>query len=108
MLQVRAAAVAVVLAVLAVSLAPASVSAQAAGTGVTVNSVLPGLHDTDRVRSVYADPDQRASALAGVPAGRLGDPAECAALVAFLCGQGAGFVTGAAIPVDGGAYQALL
>lgn len=81
---------------------------EVAGDGVTVNSVLPGLHDTDRVRSVYADPDARAAALAGVPAGRLGDPAECAALVAFLCGQGAGFVTGAAIPVDGGAYQALL
>lgn len=81
---------------------------EVAADGVTVNSVLPGLHDTDRVRSVYADPDLRAAALAGVPAGRLGDPAECAALVAFLCGQAAGFVTGAAVPVDGGAYQGLL
>jgi 3-oxoacyl-[acyl-carrier protein] reductase len=81
---------------------------EVAGDGVTVNSVLPGLHDTDRVRSVYADPDLRATALAGVPAGRLGDPAGCAALVAFLCGQPAGFVTGATVPVDGGAYQGLL
>ncbi|MEJ2887476.1 SDR family oxidoreductase [Actinomycetospora aeridis] len=81
---------------------------EVAADGVTVNSVLPGLHDTDRVRSVYADPDARAAALAGVPAGRLGDPAECAALVAFLCSERAGFVTGTAVPVDGGAYQGLL
>jgi 3-oxoacyl-[acyl-carrier protein] reductase len=81
---------------------------EVAADGVTVNSVLPGLHDTDRVRSVYADPAARAEALAAVPAGRLGDPAECAAVVAFLCSGAAGFVTGATVPVDGGAYQALL
>ncbi|MCD2187906.1 SDR family oxidoreductase [Actinomycetospora soli] len=79
-----------------------------AAQGVTVNSVLPGLHDTDRVRGVYTDPDALASALATVPAGRLGTPQECAALVAFLCSEAAGFVTGTAVPVDGGAYAALL
>lgn len=81
---------------------------EVAADGVTVNSVLPGLHDTDRVRGVYADPDALAAALAGVPAGRLGTPEECAAVVAFLCSQHASFLTGAAVPVDGGAYQALL
>ncbi|WP_018332068.1 SDR family oxidoreductase [Actinomycetospora chiangmaiensis] len=81
---------------------------EVAARGVTVNSVLPGLHDTDRVRGVYADPDALATALAGVPAGRLGTPEECAALVAFLCSEAAGFVTGAAVPVDGGAYAGLL
>lgn len=79
-----------------------------AGQGVTVNSVLPGLHDTDRVRGVYTDPDALAAALAGVPAGRLGTPEECAALVTFLCSEPAGFVTGTATPVDGGAYAGLL
>lgn len=81
---------------------------EVAADGVTVNSVLPGLHDTDRVRGVYADPDVLAAALAAVPAGRLGTPAECAALVAFLCSTSASFLTGLAVPVDGGAYQALL
>ncbi|GAA4832011.1 SDR family oxidoreductase [Actinomycetospora corticicola] len=81
---------------------------EVAAQGVTVNSVLPGLHDTARVRGVYTDPDALSSALAGVPAGRLGTPEECAALVAFLCSELAGFVTGAAIPVDGGAYAGLL
>jgi 3-oxoacyl-[acyl-carrier protein] reductase len=81
---------------------------EVAADGVTVNSVLPGLHDTDRVRGVYADPDALANALAGVPAGRLGAPEECAATVAFLCSQQAAFVTGASVPVDGGAYQGLL
>jgi 3-oxoacyl-[acyl-carrier protein] reductase len=81
---------------------------EVAPDGVTVNSVLPGLHDTDRVRGVYADPSALEAALAAVPAGRLGTPEECAALVAFLCSGAAGFVTGAAVPVDGGAYQALL
>ncbi|GLZ51611.1 SDR family oxidoreductase [Actinomycetospora sp. NBRC 106378] len=81
---------------------------EVAAHGVTVNSVLPGLHDTDRVRGVYTDPEALSSALAGVPAGRLGTPQECAALVAFLCSELAGFVTGAAIPVDGGAYAGLL
>jgi 3-oxoacyl-[acyl-carrier protein] reductase len=81
---------------------------EVAAHGVTVNSVLPGLHDTDRVRGVYTDPEALSSALAGVPAGRLGTPQECAALVAFLCSELAGFVTGTAIPVDGGAYAGLL
>jgi 3-oxoacyl-[acyl-carrier protein] reductase len=72
--------------------------------GVTVNSVQPGLHRTDRVASVYGD----APPLAGIPAGRLGVPADFGAIVAFLCSEQAGYLTGAAIPVDGGAYQGLL
>jgi 3-oxoacyl-[acyl-carrier protein] reductase len=72
--------------------------------------VQPGLHATGRVRSVYGDgADGRlADALTTVPAGRLGDPDGLGALVAFLCSQQAEYLTGAAIPVDGGAYQALL
>jgi 3-oxoacyl-[acyl-carrier protein] reductase len=72
--------------------------------GVTVNSVQPGLHATARVRSVYGDQPPTDD----IPAGRLGDPADFGAVVAFLCSEPAGFMTGAAIPVDGGAYRALL
>lgn len=79
-----------------------------AADGVTVNSVQPGLHETDRVRGVYGDGEVLARTLATIPAGRLGSPAEFGAVVAFLCSEQAGFVTGAALPVDGGAYQALL
>jgi 3-oxoacyl-[acyl-carrier protein] reductase len=42
-----------------------------------------------------------------VPAGRLGDPDDFRAAVAFLCSEQAGFVTGVALPVDGGAFPGL-
>jgi 3-oxoacyl-[acyl-carrier protein] reductase len=81
---------------------------EVAADGVTVNSVQPGLHATERVRQVYGDGDALAGPLATIPAGQLGDPRGLGALVAFLCSENASYLTGAAIPVDGGAYQALL
>lgn len=79
---------------------------EVAPDGVTVNSVQPGVHRTDRLASLSSD------ALAGleadIPAGELGDPADFGAVVAFLCSDQARFLTGAAIPVDGGASRALL
>ncbi len=76
-----------------------------AADGVTVNSVQPGAHDTDRIRALHdADPDQIA---AGVAAGRIGRPEDFGSVVAFLCGQQARFDTGAAVPVDGGASRGL-
>jgi 3-oxoacyl-[acyl-carrier protein] reductase len=80
---------------------------EVAGRGVTVNSVQPGLHLTDRLRKLYGDEQAAADAGAGVPAGSLGDPDDFGAVVAFLCSAQARFVVGAALPVDGGTYQGL-
>jgi 3-oxoacyl-[acyl-carrier protein] reductase len=80
---------------------------EVAGRGVTVNSVQPGLHLTDRARRLYGGEAGAVAAGAGLPAGTLGDPADFGAVVAFLCSAHAGFVVGAALPVDGGTYQGL-
>lgn len=77
---------------------------EVAGDGVTVNSVQPGLHATDRLRHLGRDLDEIA---AGVPAGFVGDPADFGAVVAFLCSNQARFLTGAAVAVDGGAFTGL-
>jgi 3-oxoacyl-[acyl-carrier protein] reductase len=79
---------------------------EVAGDGVTVNSVLPGLHDTDRVRSLYGG--DASAAAEGIPTGTIGRPEDFGAVVTFLCGESARFITGAAVPVEGGAYRALL
>jgi 3-oxoacyl-[acyl-carrier protein] reductase len=78
---------------------------EVAGDGVTVNSVQPGTHATQRIRDVYGDLDDAA---AGIPAGEVGRPEDFGAVVAFLCSDSARFITGAAVPVDGGAYAGLL
>ena len=71
---------------------------------MTVNSVQPGSHLTDRITGGNPDyvPDTR-----GIPAGVIGDPADFGAVVAFLCSEQARFITGAAIPIDGGANKAI-
>lgn len=78
---------------------------EVAPRGVTVNSVQPGLHATDRLVELY-DGDASGAA-AAVPVGRLGDPADFGAVVAFLCSDHARFITGAAVPIDGGASHGL-
>jgi 3-oxoacyl-[acyl-carrier protein] reductase len=78
---------------------------EVAGDGVTVNSVQPGTHATERIFEIYGD---TAAATEGIPAGELGRPEDFGAIVAFLCSDPARFITGAAIPIDGGAYAALL
>jgi 3-oxoacyl-[acyl-carrier protein] reductase len=77
---------------------------EVAPDGVTVNSVQPGLHATDRVVELYGGPDRIA---ADVPVGRVGDPDDFGAVCAFLCSEPAGFITGAALPVDGGTSRGL-
>jgi 3-oxoacyl-[acyl-carrier protein] reductase len=78
---------------------------EVAADGITVNSVQPGMHATDRLLELYGD-DLRGAA-AGIPAGALGRPEDFGAIVTFLCSDQARFLTGAAIHVDGGAYAAL-
>ncbi|MCU0272754.1 MAG: SDR family oxidoreductase [Acidimicrobiales bacterium] len=78
---------------------------EVAADGVTVNSVQPGLHATDRLVQLHGGDVEAAAA--GVPARRVGDPADFGAVCAFLCSDAARFITGAAIPVDGGAYLGL-
>ena len=78
---------------------------EVAGDGVTVNSVQPGSHATDRLRSLHGG--DLTAAARGVPTGELGRPDDFGAVVAFLCSDQARFITGAALPVDGGAYAGL-
>jgi len=79
---------------------------EVASEGITVNSVLPGLHATDRLRQLH---DGDVSALArDIPVGFVGDPDDFGSVVAFLCSRQARFITGAAIPVEGGAIRGLL
>jgi 3-oxoacyl-[acyl-carrier protein] reductase len=89
-----------------------SLARQVAPDGITVNCVLPGRIDTDRVATL----DEAVAAAGGrdveqvreanrrsIPVGRYGSPAEFGAVVAFLCSAQAGYLTGASVPVDGGA-----
>ncbi len=79
---------------------------EVAPDGVTVNSLQPGLHDTDRLRTLHGG--DTSGAAAAIPVGFVGDPADFGAFATFLCSDRARFLTGTAIPVDGGAYGGLL
>jgi NAD(P)-dependent dehydrogenase (short-subunit alcohol dehydrogenase family) len=68
--------------------------------GVTANAVMPGLIATPLVLSMPEALRARSVAQGAVP--RLGTPADIGALVAFLASPAASFITGAAIPCDGG------
>ncbi len=71
---------------------------------VTVNCVAPGFIDTDMTRELSEQ--QRELMLGQIPLGRLGEPAEIAAVVAFLCSDAAGYITGETIHINGGMYMA--
>lgn len=76
---------------------------EVAPDGVTVNTLLTGRIATRRLESVYGSLEEaEAQARDAVPAGRLGRPEEMASAAAFLCSERAAYVTGTALPVDGG------
>jgi NAD(P)-dependent dehydrogenase (short-subunit alcohol dehydrogenase family) len=79
-----------------------AVALEHARDGVTCNAVLPGLTATERVDAM---PDAiREKAVQHIPARRLGDMVEVAAVIRFLASDGAAYVNGAEIPVDGGMH----
>lgn len=72
--------------------------------GITVNAVAPGFIDTDMTKKLPED--QRDTLKSQIPMQRLGESEEIAAVVAFLASEGAGYVTGETIHVNGGMYMA--
>ena len=84
-----------------------------ARTGVTINNILPGRFDTDRLRSNLrfnarknekSEEEFAAAVAATIPAGRFGDPHEFGELCAFLCSVQAGYITGQNLLIDGGNF----
>ena len=76
-----------------------SLSKEVAEHGVTINVLMPGLIATERLRDLGIDETRAA---AQIPARRLGEPEELAALAIFLASERAGYITGQAIACDGG------
>jgi NAD(P)-dependent dehydrogenase (short-subunit alcohol dehydrogenase family) len=72
--------------------------------GIRINAVCPGYVRTPMTAGILADPERTARALAQEPIGRFGTPEEIAAAAVWLCSDAAAFVTGVALPVDGGAF----
>lgn len=94
-----------------------SLSQQVAANGITVNTLCPGYHLTERLKSLGSSMSQKqgvsieevyASWAASTPMNRIGDPREFAAVVAFLCSERASYLTGTVLQVDGGAYKGLI
>lgn len=80
-----------------------SAALEYAPRGIRINAICPGTIDTPMVSDMIAKGElDRAEAEANQPIGRLGTPDEMAQAVLWLCSEGAGFVVGVALPVDGG------
>ncbi len=93
-----------------------SLSNEYAGDNILFNNVCPGFTATDRLNEVAASlaksqgvaPEEIVGRWTrAIPAGRLGRPEELAAVVAFLCSEKAGYVTGSSVAVDGGAVKGI-
>ncbi|MBT6189654.1 MAG: SDR family oxidoreductase [Tateyamaria sp.] len=95
----------------------AGTSRQVAGSGVTINNLLPGIHATDRANALDGNvvkaqgitlDEARARRAATIPAGRYGTREEFGAACAFLCSRHAGFIVGQNLLLDGGATVATI
>lgn len=93
-----------------------TLATELAPLGITVNNVLPGFTDTERLKQLFAARAQKEgktleevtkASIATIPAGRLGRAEEVAAAVAFLATPAASYITGINVPVDGGRTQSL-
>lgn len=82
-------------------------STEVAGDGVTINSLLPGRILTARLLAQATEEQVHAAARRDVPARRVGRVEEIAAAAAFLCGAQAAYITGTALPVDGGLLRGI-
>lgn len=76
---------------------------QLAPRGVTINTLAPGTIHTDRNAARLADPAFAAKVVAGIPAGRVGEPRDCAGAALLLCTDAGAYITGQTLFVDGGA-----
>ena len=81
-----------------------SLASEIGSRNITVNCVAPGFIETDMTKELTED--QKALLLDRVPAGRLGEAAEVAALVAFLASDAAAYISGETIHINGGMYMA--
>ena len=85
-----------------------TIAGHVAADGVTLNTLLPGRILTGRLTSLAGSPEAaEASARDTVPAGRTGRVEEIAAAAAFLCSAQASYITGVALPVDGGMLRSV-
>lgn len=80
-----------------------SLAREVASRNITVNAVAPGFIDTDMTRAL--DDTQRATLAAGIPLGRLGEPADIAAAVLYLVAPSGSYLTGQTLHVNGGMYM---
>ena len=92
----------------AVALLSAQLAIEFGASGVRVNSVAPGFIDGGMSAPLYEDPATRSARTAAVPLGRLGTPADIAAVVLWLASPAASYVTGQNLVVDGGVASSLL
>ena len=80
-----------------------SLAKEVGSRNITVNCVAPGFIDTDMTKTLPEE--QRAALKDGIALSRLGQPEEIASVVGFLCSDGAAYVTGETIHVNGGLYM---
>jgi len=77
-----------------------SLALELAPYGINVNAIAPGYIDTDMV--AFGSDEEKQQTLASIPKGRLGHPSDIAKTVSFLCSQGADYITGEMLHVNGG------